>query len=149
MGQEPRISIAAFERICREEAPFFQLYGFDVREIGFGRARVGMHADEHHIRPGGTISGPAQMALADFALYGAVLGAIGDVPLAVTTNLSVNFLNRPKVGGLSAESKIIKHGKRLMVGEVWIYSDGEEEDEPLLVAHVTGTYSVPPAKSEG
>ncbi len=143
--QVPRISIAAFERICREQAPFFQLYGFLVDEITYGAARVRMPEDPMHIRPGGTLSGPSQMALADFALYAAVLGAIGEVPLAVTTNLSTNFLNRPRLGELRAESRILKLGKRLAVGEVHIFSD-TQEGEDLLVAHVTGTYSIPPNK---
>ena len=80
------------------------------------------------------------MALADFAMYVAVLAAIGPVPLAVTTNLNINFLRRPAQRDLTAEARLLKVGKRLAVGEVTIRSDGE--DEP--VAHVTSTYSIPP-----
>ena len=92
------------------------------------------------IRPGGTISGPTMMALSDFALYVAVLGAIGPVALAVTINLSINFLRKPERRDLLAEAKILKLGKRLAVMEVNLFSDGV--DEP--VAHVTSTYSIPP-----
>ena len=79
------------------------------------------------------------MALADFAMYVAVLSAIGWVPLAVTTNLTINFLSKPAPRDLIAEARLIKLGKRLAVGEVDIRSDGEDD----LVAHVTSTYSIP------
>jgi uncharacterized protein (TIGR00369 family) len=80
------------------------------------------------------------MALADFTMYCAVLAAIGPVPLAVTINLSINFLRRPALRDLIGEARLMKLGKRLAVGEVTIRSDGEEEP----VAHVTATYSIPP-----
>ena len=94
---------------------------------------------EASIRPGGTISGPTMMALADFAMYVAVLAAIGPVPLAVTINLNINFLRKPGPRGLTAEARLLKLGKRLATGEVTIFSDGEEAP----VAHVTSTYSIP------
>jgi acyl-coenzyme A thioesterase PaaI-like protein len=92
------------------------------------------------LRPGGTISGPVMMAVADFTMYVAVLSAVGWVPLAVTTNLNINFLKKPGARDLLAEAKLIKLGKRLAVGEVALRSDGDDE----LVAHVTSTYSIPP-----
>ncbi|PJI33074.1 PaaI family thioesterase [Acinetobacter pseudolwoffii] len=93
------------------------------------------------LRPGGTVSGPTMMTLADLALYVAILGEIGLVGLAVTTNLNINFLRKPSGGtDLRGECKLIKVGKALIVGEVWIYS--VDLDEP--VAHVTATYAVPP-----
>ena len=79
------------------------------------------------------------MALADFAMYVGVLASIGPVPLAVTTNLNINFLRKPAARDLIAECRLLKLGKRLAVGEVTIRSDGA--DEP--VAHVTSTYSIP------
>lgn len=93
------------------------------------------------LRPGGTISGPTMMALADFALYVAIMGEIGLIGLAVTTNMNINFLRKPTGGkDLRGVCKLMKVGKVLVVGEVWIYSVDSEEP----VAHVTGTYSVPP-----
>jgi acyl-coenzyme A thioesterase PaaI-like protein len=65
------------------------------------------------------------------------------VPLAVTTNLSIHFLRKPEVGDLVSETRLLKAGKRLCVGEVTIFSEGAEEP----VAHVTGTYSVPPGRN--
>lgn len=92
------------------------------------------------LRPGGTVSGPTMMTLADFGLYVAILGEIGLVGLAVTTNININFLRKPDgQRDLIAKSRLIKVGKALIVGEVWVYSEGMEEP----VAHVTGTYSIP------
>jgi uncharacterized protein (TIGR00369 family) len=79
------------------------------------------------------------MALADFTMYVAILASIGPVPLAVTTNLNINFLRRPAQRDLLAEAKLMKLGKRLAVGEVAISSEGHEDP----VAHVTSTYSIP------
>ena len=81
------------------------------------------------------------MAVADFTMYVAVLSAVGWVPLAVTTNLNINFLKKPRARDLLAEARLIKTGKRLVVGEVALHSDGDDD----LVAHVTSTYSIPPS----
>lgn len=95
------------------------------------------------LRPGDTVSGPVMMTLADVALYIAILARIGIVPLAVTTNLSINFLRKPRADRrVVARCRLLKLGRALAVGEVYIYSEGE--DEP--VAHATGTYSIPPAR---
>jgi len=114
----------------------------EVEAVEYGACRVRMVYHPRHVRPGGTLSGPSMMTLADFALYVAVLSAVGRVELAVTTNLSINFLQKPEKADLIAECRLLKAGKRLCVGEVSIFSDGGEEP----VAHVTGTYSVPPRK---
>lgn len=111
-----------------------------IEAVGPGTCRVRLVYHARHLRPGGTISGPAMMALADLALYVAVLSVVGKVELAVTTNLSINFLSKPEKADLIAECRLLKAGKRLCVGEVSIHSDHSE----TLVAHVTGTYSVPP-----
>ncbi|MBN8535381.1 MAG: PaaI family thioesterase [Rhizobiales bacterium] len=113
-----------------------------IEAVGHGTCRVRMKHHPKNLRPGGTISGPAMMSLADFALYVAVLSVVGRVPLAVTTNLSINFLRKPETGDIVSETRLLKAGKRLCVGEVSLFSEGS--DEP--VAHVTGTYSVPPGE---
>ena len=140
MSKESRITVEAFDRICADAAPINGVYGFVTEEIGYGTARTRLPASPDHIRPGGTISGPAQMALADFTLYAALLGAIGEVPLAVTTSFNINFLRKPAPGDLTAICRFLKQGKRLAVGDVFIYAQGL--DEP--VSHATGTYSIPP-----
>ena len=104
-------------------------------------ATVVYQVDERDLRPGGTVSGPTMMTLADYALYIAILGEIGLVGLTVTTNLSVNFLSKPAAStNIRGECKLMKVGKALVVGDVWLYSVGK--DEPI--AHVVGTYSIPP-----
>lgn len=92
------------------------------------------------LRPGGTVSGPVMMAVADVALYVAILGEIGIVPLAVTTNLNINFLRKPAGDhAVIGVCKLIKVGKTLAVGEVSLYSEGSDD----VVAHVVGTYAIP------
>src|SRR5262245_2170513 len=118
---------------------FYHGCGLAIERVQYGDVRVRRHFDENSIRPGGTISGPTMMELADFAMYVAVFSAIGPEPLAVTTNLSINFLRKPGKGDLIADARLLKVGKRLAVGEVAIYSDGVPEP----VAHVTSTYSIP------
>ncbi len=105
-------------------------------------ARVRLPYAERHLRPGGTISGPSMFGLADSALYVAILATIGWVPLAVTTNLTINFLSKPGQRDLIAECRLIKLGKSLAVGEVYLRSDGDA----TVVAHATGTYSIPPRR---
>jgi uncharacterized protein (TIGR00369 family) len=144
MDHVPRITIDAFNRLLAESAPFQKIYGFVTEEIGHGSARVRLPAGEAHIRPGGTLSGPAQMALADFAMYAALLGAIGEVPLAVTTSLNINFLQRPDPGDLLADCRLIKLGKRLAVGDIVVHAEGKAEP----VSHATATYSIPPGAVE-
>ena len=136
----PRISIEEIEELCAQGLPWVALLGFEVEEIGEGTCRVRLPPRAQFLRPGGTVSGPALMSLADFGMYVAVLSRIGRVELAVTTSLNANFLRRPRPADLIAEARILKLGKRLAVGEVTIHSAGD--DEP--VCHVTATYSIPP-----
>ena len=137
---KPRITIAEFERLASEKLPLVVQYGIRAELIDAGRVVMRMPFDQGHLRPGGTVSGPVMLALADVAIYVLVLGLIGPVELAVTTSLNANFLRRPRAADLIAEARILKLGKRLAVGEVTIHSDGD--DEP--VCHVTATYSIPP-----
>jgi uncharacterized protein (TIGR00369 family) len=106
----------------------------------FAQVRLLYH--DRHLRPGGTISGPSLMSLADTAMYVAVLGMIGPVALAVTTNLNINFLRKPSAADVIGRARLLKLGKRLAVGEVIMYS----ENDPDPVAHATVTYSIPPDK---
>ncbi len=115
----------------------------EIEEVTERGASLLWHVGGIDLRPGGTISGPTMMTLADFALYVAILGEIGIVGLTVTTNLNINFLRKPSGGvDLRGVCRLMKVGKALIVGEVWIYSI--DSDDP--VAHVTGTYSIPPQK---
>jgi len=137
-----KLSCKELEDLLRGEFPemFNAGSGYALEEVWHGGCRVRRHFDPGSLRPGGTLSGATMMALADFAMYAAVLAAIGWVPLAVTTNLTINFLKKPAPRDLLAEVRLIKLGRRLAVGEVGLRSEGEDD----LVAHVTTTYSIPP-----
>ncbi|WP_040440082.1 PaaI family thioesterase [Roseibium aggregatum] len=113
---------------------------YAIDSVSPGEAVVRLSANELHLRPGGTVSGPAMMALADLAAYVVILAHIGPVALAVTTNLNINFLRKPDAGDLLATCRLLKLGKRLAVVDCAIAGEGQEE----LVAHATATYSVPP-----
>ncbi len=116
-----------------------------VQAVGNRGATVTHEVGLEELRPGGTVSGPVLMGVADVALYVAILGEIGIVPLAVTTSLTINFLRKPTANkSIVAVCKLMKVGKSLAVGEVSLYS----EDTTESVAHVVGTYSIPP-RGEG
>jgi uncharacterized protein (TIGR00369 family) len=135
------MTVAELEQFLTEEFPqtFYETSGLSIEQVSHGGCRVRQAYLPQFIRPGGTISGPTMMALADFAMYVGLLASIGPVPLAVTTNLNINFLRKPEARDLLAECRLLKLGMRLGVGVVSIFSEGE--DEP--VAHVTSTYSIP------
>jgi uncharacterized protein (TIGR00369 family) len=139
--QQPIMKVAELERFLDREFPQIHFGGRThfVEEVGPLYARLRMDYHERHIRPGGTISGPSMMGLADLGLYVVILAHIGPVAFAVTTNLSFNFLRKPEQEALIAECRLLKLGKRLAVGEVSIRSEGS----PDVVCHATGTYSIP------
>ena len=112
-----------------------------VERIDATETVVRMAHDERAIRPGGTVSGPTMFKLADFGVYAAILAYLGEAGLqAVTTNMTMNFLSRPKPAALVARIRILKLGRRLAVAEAEIYSEGD----PAMVAHATATYAIPP-----
>ena len=114
---------------------------YAIEELGENRVRTRLVVGEHHLRPGGTVSGPAIFALADVSVYLALLAMIGPQALAVTTNASLDFMRKPAAGvDLIAECRLLKLGRVLAIGEVLIFSAGG--DAP--VARASMTYSVPP-----
>ena len=139
--QAPAMNVEQLEVfLAREFSQFFHPQsGLTIEAVGYCSARVRQSYNAQFVRPGGTISGPTMMALGDFTMYVAVLATIGPVPLAVTTNLNINFLRKPAARDLIADCRLLKVGKRLAVGEVMVLSDGQDE----AVAHVTATYSIP------
>jgi uncharacterized protein (TIGR00369 family) len=139
---QSRMSLDEMNAFLDREFPQIHMGGriFSVEAVGYGSCRMRMAYHERNIRPGGTLSGPSMFMLADLAFYVAVLGALGPVALAVTTNLNINFLSKPAQRDLIGECKMLKIGKRLAVGEVTLFSEGQSDP----VAHVTGTYSIPP-----
>ena len=136
------MKLAAVERFLAEQFPqaFHPDSGLAIETLKHGFCRVRQTHQDAFLRPGGTISGPTMMALADVAMYVAVLASVGPVPLAVTTSFNINFLRKPKAGDLIAECRLLKLGRRLAVGEIQIRSG----DHAAIVAHATSTYSIPP-----
>lgn len=143
----PAMTVKELERFLLAEFPqvFHSDSGLAIEAVWDGGCRVRQVFRQMSVRPGGTISGPTMMALADFAMYVAVLAAIGPVPLAMTINLNINFLRKPAPRDLVAEARLLKLGKRLAMGEITICSDGQSGP----VAQVTSTYSIPADAKNG
>lgn len=138
----PRVSCREFNQIIEQELQWAQALGMRLEMMEKGRAEMRLPYLESSTRPGGSISGPHMMMLADACMYAVVLGLIGKVKLAVTTSFNINFVRKPSQTDLVAHGSIIKLGKRLAVLEVSVVAEADDE----LVAHATGTYSIPPAE---
>lgn len=136
-----RITLEEIDEIAEQSLPIVGQLGLKIETLGQGKVTARLPFTPSLIRPGGTVAGPWLMALADYAMYGLVLSGIGRVELAVTINLNINFLRRPGPADVLAEGRMIKLGRRLAVCEVTLFSAGDSDP----VAHVTGTYSIPPA----
>lgn len=142
MPLEPIMTVADLNRFLDTDFSEVHRDGkiFEVIATGPGFATMRFDPNEKHLRPGGTVSGPALFALADVTAYIALLAHIGPVALAVTTNLNINFLRKPRLGALECTCGILKLGKRLAVLDAAIVEQGGVE----FVAHATATYSIPP-----
>ena len=122
------------------EEVFPQVNGkIEILSLTDSSSSVKLRIAESDLRPGGTVSGPSMFLLADVTFYIAVLAAIGNQPLAVTTNCSINFMRKPNPNDLIADARILKKGRSLMVGDVLLRSCMED----LTVAHASFTYSIP------
>jgi len=138
-----QISQKEFEQLAKERVPFVDNLGLQVENIEAGKVAIRLPFRENFIRPGGTVSGPVQLVLADLVMYAVVMSLLGPVELAFTANLTCNFLRRPRPADLIGYGQILRLGKRLAVGEVLLYSEGELAP----IAHITCTYSVPSTSS--
>jgi len=135
----PAISTEAFNALLTEKLPMGVALGIRAESIGKGTARLIMPFSPLITRPVGVVCGPALMALADVALYAAVLSAIGRQEMAVTSNLNISFLRKAERCDIIAEASLLKLGRRLAMGAVEMIAAGTDE----LVAHVTATYAIP------
>lgn len=138
----PVMTADELEAFNREHFPQVDHLGLKVEQVDDTSIIISMTTQERHLRPGGTVSGPTMMELADAAMYLLLLAQIGPVALAVTTSLNINFLRKPEPGRMLAKGRILKLGKALAVGEFSLFANGGEEP----VAHVTATYSIPPKR---
>jgi uncharacterized protein (TIGR00369 family) len=137
-----RLTAQEFAELTRRTTPLAAVFGLEVEALEAGRARVRLPFRSDFIRAGGTVSGPAMMMLADYALYAVIMSVAELGEGAVTSNLNATFLRRPPPVDVIADARLIRCGKRLAYGEVTLFSDGEGEP----VAHATGTYALPLAK---
>ncbi len=137
-----RMSVSEIDAYLDEVFPQLHYGGrtYFIEEVGPMTARMRCDYHEKHLRPGGTISGPTLMWLADCGFYLLILAQLGPVALAVTTNLNINFMRKPEPGDLIGEGRLLKLGKSLAVGDFTMWSDGK----PDPVAHATLTYAIPP-----
>jgi uncharacterized protein (TIGR00369 family) len=137
---QPKITAAAFRALAFEGVPYAGQLGCRIEHFRAGHVILRMPYQELLRRPGDTICGPALMTLADVTLYGVVLSMIGEIALAVTTDMTIHFLRRPALSDVLATGRLLKLGRRLAVGEVLMHSD--DDTEPIC--HVVGTYAIPP-----
>jgi uncharacterized protein (TIGR00369 family) len=113
--------------------------GYSAVDVSPGCCLVRLNATQQHLRPGGTVSGPSLFTLADIGGYTCVLSHVGPEALSVTTNLNINFMRKAEPGPIDGVCRILKLGKSLMVFDVEMRSG----NDGLVVAHATGTYSIP------
>lgn len=132
---------ADITRIIHEGVPAAADTGFLVESVNGQQVTCRNRFNASQIRPGGTLSGPTMMGLADAAMYAAILSLFGRLEMAVTQNLNINFLRKPAPRDLLAIAEPLRVGRRSVTLEVRIYADGD----PAMVAHVTGTYALPAA----
>mgnify|MGYP001627926229 CR=1 FL=1 len=123
---------------------FPQIEGmFSIDRLDEGLVVMRLHASEQHLRPGGTVSGPAMFALADVGAYVATMARIGRQALAVTTNCAIDFMRKPAAGAdVLGEFRLLKLGRSLSVVDCLLYSEGQSEP----VARASLTYSIPPQR---
>ncbi len=136
---EPKLSAARLQQLLAEYFPHMREQRFVVEGVTPTGVTVRMPFDDAYLRPGGTVSGPSLMALADTGMYLTVLAMIGEQPLAVTASLNINFLKKPGPADVVARTRLLRLGRRLAVGEVHMHCEGDDE----LVAQATVTYALP------
>jgi len=135
-----KMDIAALNTFFAKEFPQADK-SFIIEDLTPELTRIRLQVTDAHLRPGGTVSGPAMFMLADVGIYVAVLAHIGPVALAVTTNANIDFMRKPVAGAdLLAEVRMLKVGRSLAVGDVLIFSEGQADP----VARSSMTYAIPP-----
>lgn len=141
-----KLTGAEIEALVRRSLPQAQHGMFTVEEVREGYARIRLPWQDWMLRPGPAISGPAQFTAADCAMFALVLSHFGPDVMAVTSDMTMHFLNRGKPGDVVAEARLLKMGRRLAVMDVLLYS-AAETGKPI--AHVAGSYALPMERSAG
>jgi uncharacterized protein (TIGR00369 family) len=135
----PVLTPADLHKFLAEQFPQVAHFDLQVEHLDDTTIRIRLPNHERNLRPGGTVSGPTLVWLADLGFYLLIMGQLGPVAQAVTTNLNINFLRKPEPADLIGEGRLMKLGRSLAVGDFTIRSEGSEEP----VAHATLTYSLP------
>jgi len=136
----PLITADDFNHVITAFPWFGQWIGIKATEITGRSAKVRLEIRPEFLRHGGTVSGPVVMAMADVAMYAAIMGAVANGERAVTSDMTMHFMRRPAGSALTAEARILRRGKRSMVCVVDVYVEGQGES----VCHVVGSYALPP-----
>ncbi len=136
----PLVSGDEFHALVQENVGVGSRFDFSVEDMRRGYVRLHLPFNARFLRPGDAIRGPVKSTPADTAPSAAVLSVIGMKPLAVTSHLDIHFLRRARPVALLAEGRILKPGRRLMIGDVFLYSEGDRRP----VGHASGTYALPP-----
>ncbi|WP_306118571.1 MULTISPECIES: PaaI family thioesterase [unclassified Roseitalea] len=141
----PVMDVEALEAFLARDFPQLHADGrhYRVVRVKPGTVTMRLSPEDRHLRPGGTVSGPTLFTLADVGAYLAILAHIGPSALTVTTNLTINFMHKAAPGPLEGMARLLKLGKRLAVVETTI-----TDAEGRLIAHATGTYSIPPDRHD-
>ena len=143
-ANESTLSAKAVERIIRETLPHTSAH-LTVESISAGTAQVKVPFEPWMIRPGKVLSGPALFLAADLAMFAVLLAHFGAEAMAFTSDLTIHFLNKARIGDITADARLLKVGRRLAVMEVLLFTAGD----PLIVAHVTGSYALPATPQGG
>ena len=140
MSWQPRLSPDDLSRVLAEHFPQALEFPVAITHLDEGVLDLRLTVDARNLRPGGTVSGPTLMTLADTAMYFLLLTHLGPLALAVTTSLHIDFLRRPEPRDVVARAELLKLGKTLAVGRVTLRSEGDARP----VAHASVTYALPP-----
>lgn len=143
-GLRPLMTTAEVNAFLEEAYPQLndQSAFYQATDVFPGGCTVRLNADERHLRPGGTVSGPSLFTLADIGGYVCVLSHTGPEALSVTTNLTINFMRKAEAGPIDGHCRILKLGKSLMMFDIDIVAGPDRQ----TIAHATGTYSIPPKR---
>lgn len=131
------MNAAEIQERVRDGVPLGRAWGVEVLSVGAGEAVLRLPHHEDLLRPGGTVSGPAMMGLADMAMWAALLSLTGGKDESLTANLAITFLRPPGARAIVAEARVIRKGRTLSYGEVLLRAEGEEAP----CAHVTTSWA--------
>jgi uncharacterized protein (TIGR00369 family) len=140
-----KMTAAEVDQFISDGLPAYAELGCVVTTVTSESTTVRLRYRDDQLRPGGSLSGPTMMTLADTAMYAIILATLGPVALAVTQNFNINFLQKPMPADLLAEARLLRLGRRAAVIDVHIYSSANNS----LVAHATGTYAIPSVTGVG